>query len=148
MYLTKTAGIDLPGIDWWKINFLDNYYFYICIGIGLIIALSDPRVAIEKDDQGKRRFYLHSKFWAIINATVGQMSEYEGSPFSTSLRPAPTGDRISVKSGILWKLAEFFVGAAIIGPLVAKDMSLIYLMLARWAASQNVTWMSFVQGSG
>ena len=26
------------GIDWWGINFLNNYYFYACIAIGLLIA--------------------------------------------------------------------------------------------------------------
>ncbi len=142
MYFDKAAGI-----DWWRINFIDNYFFYICIGIGLLIALSDPRIVIEKDVQGRRRFYIHSKFWALISAIVGQVAEYEGSPFSMGVRVASQGDKISLKRGILWKLAEFLIGAVVLGPLVAKNMALVYLMLARWVETQGITWIGFIQNS-
>ncbi|MFH0896847.1 MAG: UPF0182 family protein, partial [Candidatus Bathyarchaeota archaeon] len=141
MYSTKAAT------NWWRINFLDNYYFYICIGIGLLIALSDPRIAIEKDAQGKRRYFIHSKFWAIINALIGQIGEYEGNPFSTSVKTEPNGDKIPLKRGLLWKLVEFLVGTLVIGPIVARNMSLIYLMISKWIATQHTTWMSFIQTS-
>jgi hypothetical protein len=135
------------GIDWWRISFLDNYYFYICVAIGLLIALSDPRIIIEKDVQGKRRFYLHSKFWAMITLILEQFSEHKGSQFSTSAKAGAYNDKISLKRGILWKLAEFFVGAVVIGRLVASNMGLIYLMISKWIATQNTTWISFIQSS-
>ena len=138
MYLSKA------GTDWWKINFLDNYYFYICIAVGLLITLSDPRILIEKDVQGKRRFYLHSKFWAMINAIVGQMSEYEGSPFAM-IKREQYGDRISLKRGVLWKLLEFVVGTLVIGPMVARNLALGYIMISKWIESQHLTWIVFLQ---
>jgi len=139
MYLNKA------GMDWWRINFLDNHYFYACVAVGLLIALSDPRVAIEKDAQGRRRIYLHSKFWAMINAVVGQVSEYEGSPFPISVKRGPYGDRISLKRGLLWKFLEFLFGALVIGSMIAKNLALVYLMIARWVETQQITWLGFAQ---
>ena len=40
------------GLDWWRIYFLNDYYFYVCVGIGLLIALSDPRISITRDAEG------------------------------------------------------------------------------------------------
>ena len=133
------------GIDWWKIAYLDNYYFYACIAVGLIVALSDPRIVIEKDIEGNRRFYLHSKFWVMVNAILGQISEYEGSPIPISVTRRPYGDRLSVKRGLLWKLVEFLFGALVLGPIVAQSIALGYLMIAKWIETQQITWFTFLQ---
>ncbi|MDQ1279468.1 MAG: uncharacterized protein QG670_730 [Thermoproteota archaeon] len=134
------------GIDWWKINFLDNYYFYICIAVGLIVALSDPRIIIEKDSQGKRSYYLHSKFWVMINAIVGQILKDERNPFSPGEKKS-SSDRISLKRGLLWKSLEFLAGMLVIGPMIAASMATVYLMLLRWIEIQQITWIVFIQNS-
>ena len=140
MYSTKAE------IDWWKINFLDNYYFYACIAIGLLIALSDPRIVITKDEEGKRRIYLHSKFWGVINAIFTQMYRYGGEfRVPTGMREGAWDDRISLKRGIVWKLLEFLVGALLIGPYVAKDLAFGYLLIAKWIETQQISWISFLQ---
>lgn len=139
MYFNKA------GIDWWKINFFDNYYFYACIAIGLLIALSDPRIKIEKDIQGKRKIYLHSKFWALVNILSEQLSRFSGSQVRIS--GESYGDRIPLKRGLLWKLAEFLFGTIVIGPLVAGNIAQTYLMIANWIEAQQITWAGFIQSS-
>ena len=58
LYLNKANGI-----DWWNLTFLDNYYFYACIAIGLLIAFSDPRIVLDKNASGNRTIFIHSKIW-------------------------------------------------------------------------------------
>ncbi|MFH0749196.1 MAG: UPF0182 family protein [Candidatus Bathyarchaeota archaeon] len=143
----KSMYFNKANIDWWKITFLDNYYFYFCIIIGLMIALSDPRIIIEKDAQGKRRFFFHSKFWAAINAIIGQVSEYQGSPFSINIKRGPFVDKLSFKRGILWKLLEFLIGTIVIGPIISENLALTFLMISRWIETQGITWIDFILNS-
>ncbi|MDQ1280101.1 MAG: hypothetical protein QG670_1363 [Thermoproteota archaeon] len=134
------------GIDWWAINFLNNFYFYACISIGLLIALSDPRIIIDKDETGQREIYLHSKLWGAVNAFFTQVFQYSGeSPFSTHVRETVWDDKIPLKKGILWKSFEFVIGAIVIGPLVAQDLALKYLLLSNWIESQLISWVDLLQ---
>jgi hypothetical protein len=139
MYLSKA------GVDWWQLSFLNNYYFYVCIAIGLLIALSDPRIAIEKDPQGNRQIYFHSKFWGMINTILTQISEYGSNFIPVRIQGQANGDKLSLKRGLLWRFLEFLVGALVIGPLVAKQVAFGYLMIARWLETQQITWLEFLQ---
>jgi magnesium-transporting ATPase (P-type) len=54
------------GLDWWSIQFLNNHYFNACLCIGLLIALSDPRISITRDVDGEKRIYLHSQLLGAL----------------------------------------------------------------------------------
>lgn len=138
MYLIKA------NLDWWKLTFLDNHYFYACIAIGLLIAVSDPRVRIERDAEGRRRFYLHSKTWGVISTLRGQMFELGFNLFPAK-DAAPLDDRITLKKGLLWKGVEFLLGAIVIGPIVARDMALTFLLIADYIQTQSLSWWGFIQ---
>ncbi|MCJ7630875.1 hypothetical protein MUP77_00525 [Candidatus Bathyarchaeota archaeon] len=140
LYLSKA------NIDWWAITYLDNTYFYAVLAIGALFAISDPRLIIEKTPDGKRKYYLHSKFWGLINAVRGQIYEFQTfSPFPTPTTLGQRYDQISVKKGILWKLVEFAFGSIIIAPTLAKDWALSFQLVSKWVQTQNLTWFGLVQ---
>lgn len=140
LYLSKA------NIDWWAITYLNNSYFYAILAIGALFALSDPRLIIEKTPDGKRKYYLHSKFWGLINAVRGQIYEYQTfSPFPTPTTLGQSYDQISVKKGILWKLVEFAIGSIIIAPTLAKDWAFRFQFISKWVQTQNITWFELIQ---
>jgi hypothetical protein len=125
IYLQKAST------DWWSITYLNNYYFYGLIAVGLIIALSDPRLIVEKGPDGKRRYYLHSKFWGLFNAIRSQVFELQSfSPFPAAVAEEPRNDRISLRRGILWRLLEFAGGTLVIGPTFVKGWALQFLVFS------------------
>jgi len=121
------------GLDWWNIQFLNNHYFYACVGIGLIVALSDPRISITRDVNGERRIYLHSKFLGVARVLRSQVTRYsmDGS-FTLRVEELVYDDKVSLKLGVAWKALEFLVGAFIIGPPLAEGFTLQYLLIAKW----------------
>ncbi|MCJ7770710.1 hypothetical protein MUP37_03930 [Candidatus Bathyarchaeota archaeon] len=122
LYQTKAK------IDWWGITYLNNSYFYAILGIGALLALSDPRLIIEKTPEGKKEYYLHSKFWGLVEAIRGQVFEFQSfSPFPTASSIGQPHDQISLRKGILWKLAEFAFGAIIVAPSQAKEWAFRFL---------------------
>jgi hypothetical protein len=138
MYLVKAD------LDWWKVTFLNNHYFYVCIALGLLIVVSDPRVRIERDAEGRRRFYLHSKTWGVISAVRSQLFELGFNPFPTG-DAALLDDRVTLKKGFLWKGVEFLLGAVVIGPIVARDLALSFLLIADYVQTQSLSWWGFIQ---
>lgn len=134
-------------LNWWNINFLNNYYFYACISIGLLVALSDPRIIITKDIEGKRKIYLHSKLWGVIKTVFSQIFGQDG--FLKSFRKTEWtwDDKISFKRGIVWKLVEFLGGTFLIGPRVAQELALRYLIIAQYIETQSTSWITIIQRS-
>lgn len=117
--------------DWWGITYLNNTYFYAILTIGALVAISDPRLIIAKTPEGKRRYFLHSKVWGLVNAIRGQIYEFQTfSPFPTPSALGQPYDQISLKRGILWKLLEFAGGCLIIAPSFAKDWSFRFLLVS------------------
>lgn len=151
LYLNKANGV-----DWWNLTFLDNYYFYACIIIGLLIALSDPRIIIEKNASGKRTFFIHSKIWGglynlrdQIYNMMGQFPTSRGMGESTSrgMGESTPGDKISIKQGLLWRVIEFLGGTLIIGPIFAKELAFKYLLIAQWIETQQSSWLDLLNRS-
>jgi len=143
IYLRKAAT------DWWSITYLNNTYFYGLIVVGLLVALSDPRVIVEKGPDGKRRYYLHSKFWGLFKAIRSQVFELQSfSPFPAALTEEPSNDRISLRRGILWRLAEFAGGLLVIAPTFMKGWALQFLLISEWAASQEISWFELLRRAG
>ncbi len=144
LYLNKANGV-----DWWNLTFLDNYYFYACIAIGLLIALSDPRIIIKKNASGKRTFFLHSKIWGGLYNLRDQIYNLMGQFPSTSrgLAGQTYGDKISIKQGLLWRIIEFLGGTLIVGPIFAKELALKYLLIAKWIETQQSSWLELVNRS-
>ena len=137
------------GIDWWGITYLNNSYFYAILGIGALLALSDPRLIIEKTPEGKKEYYLHSKFWGLVDAIRGQVYEFQSfSPFPTASSLGQQHDQISLKRGILWKFAEFAFGALIIAPSLAKEWALRFLLFSNWMNEQGISLIGLVQRIG
>jgi hypothetical protein len=136
------------GINWWNLNFLNNYYFYACIAVGLLIALSDPRVVIEKDASGKRTVYLHSKIWGGIYNLREQIYNITGQfPPSRSVTEPVQGDKIPIKRGLIWRLIEFIGGTLIVGPIFAKELALKHLLIAQWIETQQSSWLDLINRS-
>lgn len=133
-------------LDWWSIQFFDNHYFYACIGVGLIIALSDPRISITRGIDGKRQLYLHSKFLGIVRLLRNQFTSYatEGS-FPLQFNNLTYDDKVSIKYGLAWKFVEFLVGTLVIGPTIAQGLALQYMMISQWLASQQLSWLDLIQ---
>lgn len=144
--ILESIFINKAKIDWWSITYLNNTYFYAILVIGAIIGLSDPRLIIAKTSEGKRKYFLHSKFWGLVNAVRGQIYEFQTfSPFPTPSTLGQHYDQISLKKGILWKLVEFAVGALIIAPSLAKDWSFRFLLISKWAQTAGITWVELIQ---
>jgi hypothetical protein len=134
------------GLDWWNIYFLNNHYFYACITIGLLIALSDPRVTTARDATGKRTIYLHSKFWGVVKIIRGLVSQYSvDGVFPTRISGLIYDDKVSLRLGLAWKGLEFLVGTLVIGPPLAQGLALQYLMISKWVAAQNISWITLLQ---
>lgn len=134
------------GLDWWKIHFLDNHYFYACLGVGLLIALSDPRISIVKDPDGKRRIFLHSKFISVIKILRNQIFQYtREEPFSVRMKGLDFDDKVSLKVGVGWKILEFVVGSLVIGPTLAQGLALKYLVVTKWIETQQLSWLEVLQ---
>ena len=132
--------------DWWSITYLNNTYFYGLIAVGLLVALSDPRLILEKSPNGKRRYYLHSKFWGLFNAIRSQVFDLQSfSPFPAALAEEPKNDRISLRRGILWRLVEFAGGLFVIGPTFVKGWALQFLLISKWVASQEISWFELLK---
>jgi len=143
MYLKKAAT------DWWSITYLNNCYFYGLVAVGLLIALSDPRLIVEKGPDGRRRYYLHSKFWGLFNAIRSQVFELRSfSPFPPAMAAEPSSDRISLRRGILWRLLEFAGGVLLVGPTFVKGWVLQFLVVSRWVANQGISWSGLLQRVG
>ncbi len=143
LYLRKAAT------DWWGITYLNNTYFYGLIAVGLLVALSDPRIIVEKGPNGKRRYYLHSKFWGLFNAIRSQIFELRSfSPFPAALAEEPSSDRISLRRGLLWRLVEFAGGLFVIGPTFVKGWALQFLLISNWITSQEISWFELLQRAG
>ena len=151
LYLNKANGV-----DWWNLTFLDNYYFYACIAIGLLIALSDPRVVIEKDTSGKRTFFIHSKLWGGLYKLRDQIYNLMGQlpdnvrgqfPASMGMGEPSHGDKISIKRGLLWRVIEFLGGTLVVGPIFAKELAFKYLLIAKWVETQQSSWLELVNRS-
>jgi hypothetical protein len=131
--------------DWWGITYLNNTYFYAILTIGALVAISDPRLIIAKTPEGKRRYFLHSKVWGLVNAIRGQIYEFQTfSPFPTPSALGQPYDQISLKRGILWKLLEFAGGCLIIAPSFAKDWSFRFLLVSKWVETQGITWFELI----
>ncbi len=140
LYLSKAE------IDWWAITYLNNTYFYAILAIGALLAISDPRLIIQKAPDGKRKYYLHSKFWGLINAVRGQIYEFQTfSPFPAPTTLGQSYDQISVKKGVLWKLVEFAFGSIIIAPTLAKDWAFRFQFISKWMQTQNLNWLGLFQ---
>jgi hypothetical protein len=136
------------GINWWNLNFLNNYYFYACIAVGLLIALSDPRVVLEKDASGKRTVFIHSKIWGGIYNLRDQIYNLTGQfPASRGVSESAQGDKISIKRGFLWRLIEFIGGMLIVGPIFANELALKYLIIAKWIETQQSSWVDLINRS-
>jgi hypothetical protein len=137
------------GLDWWNIQFLNNHYFNASLGIGLLIALSDPRVSLTRDVNGERRIYLHSKFLGVVRVLRSQITRYsmDGS-FTLRMEELAYDDKVSLKLGLGWKALEFLVGAFIIGPPLAEGLALQYLIISKWLEAQQLSWMGLLQRTG
>jgi hypothetical protein len=133
-------------LNWWSIQFLDNQYFYACIGVGLLIALSDPRISITRDIEGKRQIHLHSKFLGIVRLLRTQFTSYtmQGS-FPLQFNNLTYDDQVSIKYGVAWKLVEFVIGTMIIGPTIAQGLALQFMVISQWLTSQQLSWFDLGQ---
>jgi hypothetical protein len=140
MYATKA------GLDWWTLQFLNDRYFHACLGIGLLMALSDPRVAVTRDVNGARRIQLHSKFLGVVRILRSEVTRYstDGS-FTLRMEELVYDDKVSLRLGVVWKALEFLVGAFIIGPPLAEGVALQYLLIARWVETQQLSWIGLLQ---
>jgi hypothetical protein len=134
------------GLDWWNIQFLHNAYFNACTGIGLLIALSDPRISVTRDVEGARKIYLHSKFLGVVRVLRSQVNRFTMENILT-LRTEGLAydDKVSLKLGLAWKLLAFLVGAFIIGPPIAQGFALQYLLVVRWMETQQISWIGLLQ---
>ena len=134
------------GIDWWGITYLNNAYFYAILALGALVALSDPRLIIQKTPDGKRRYFLHSKFWGLVKAVRGQIYEFKTfSPFPTPSTLGQPYDQISLKRGVLWRLLEFVGGCLIIAPYFAKDWAFRYILVSNWVDTEGITWFGLIE---
>ncbi len=140
MYTTKA------GVDWWALTFLNDRYFHACLGIGLLVALSDPRIAVTRDVTGARRIQLHSKFLGVVRVLRNELTRYstDGS-FALRVDELVYDDKVSLRLGVAWKALEFLVGAFIIGPPLAGGVALQFLLVARWVESQQLSWIGLLQ---
>jgi len=134
------------GLDWWNIQFLNNYYFYVSLAIGLLIVLSDPRISITREMDGSRRIHLHSKFIGVVRVLRSQVTRYsmDGS-FTFQMEELVYDDKVSLKLGLAWKALQFLVGAFIIGPPLAEGFALQYLIIAKWVETQQLSWIGLLQ---
>ncbi len=138
------------GLDWWSIQFLNNNYFYACLGIGLLIALSDPRVSITRDVDGERRIYLHSKFLSALRVVFrvlrSQVNRFTMEDiFALKMEGLAIDDKVSLKQGLAWKLIQFLIGVFLIGPPLAQGLALQHLIIAKWVETQQISWMGLIQ---
>jgi len=140
LYLNKAAT------DWWGISFLKNTYFYAILAIGLLVVLSDPRVRIERTPEGRRHFYLHSKVLGLVNMIRGEIYEFRSfSPFPSPATLGASFDQVPLRTGIVWKLAEFAGGCLLIAPSFAKDWAFRYLIVSNWTESQGIGPIGLLQ---
>ncbi|MEE8569646.1 MAG: UPF0182 family protein [Candidatus Bathyarchaeia archaeon] len=133
-------------LDWWNIQFLNNHYFYAGLGIGLLIAISDPRISITREMDGSRRIYLHSKFLGVVRILRSQLTRYstDGS-FTFQVEELTYDDKVSLKLGLAWKALQFLIGAFIIGPPISEGFALQYLIIAKWIETQQLSWIGLLQ---
>ena len=162
------------GINFLNLQYLNGAVIWTTLILTAIFMLSDPRISSQMGSDGKKHFYMHSKFLgilrllsktnlgAILQATNRRRSYYESSTprpsFDWDIGETPDhaivskngklqwNDKFPVSSPsfLAWTTIKFLLALGI-AATISNDIALRFVTIQNYLAQTNSTWFAQVQ---
>ena len=162
------------GINFLNLQYLNGAVIWTTLILTALFMLSDPRISSQLGSDGKKHFYMHSKFLgilrllsrtnlgAILQATNRRRSYYESSTktpsFDWDIGETPDhavvskngklqwNDKFPVSSPsfLVWTTIKFLLALGI-SATVANDIALRFVTIQNYLVQTNSTWLAQAQ---
>ncbi len=166
--VTYSTYVGKAGIDYLSLQYLNGAVIYTALLLTALFMLSDPRVSYLPGPDGKRRFYMHSKFLGLVRlfaksnlrgAFRGRRRRYEqprpveplqwdvGETVDHSVLSKNGrlywNDKFPVRSTsfLAWTSFKLFVALAI-ATTIANDIALRLVTIQNYLNQTNSTWFA------